>query len=327
MGIKEYLQSITYPLPCMTHFRDHSTCEPLRKILSVILIPVGLIKFIISSLFANIQSNKITVAHGVAVVAIMKNEEPYVEEWVRYYSGLGCAVIIYNNDSEGNLTEIGIKSGAIVHEMHGSKRQNDAYNDALRRYRNTYKYMMFFDADEFIASKRFLEGENLEYLIDKYFLKFHKAAGIGINWLIFGSGGHKMKPEGNVTENYKQCSEENYEWNQIIKSIVDPRRIIGFVGPHLPCALFGFGIYDLDGKRILNPRIDFPENKELRLHHYFTKSKKEFEKRISRGMADRNAKRNMEEFYQRDRNEVYNDLADRIYKMIILNETESAKGR
>lgn len=244
----------------------------------------------------------------------MKNEEPYVEEWIEYYTKLGCEVIIYNNDSEGNLADIATENGAIVHSIHGSKRQNDAYNDAIKKYYNTYKYMMFFDGDEFLVSPSILSGEKLETIIDRYFIGHSHVAGIGVNWLIFGSSGHRNKPKGEVIDNFLFCAKDDYEWNQLIKTIVNPRKIIGFVGPHLPIPLLGNKIYDLDGKEIKNPRIKLPSNKELRLHHYFTKSEDEFKKRIKRGMADRNARRSMEEFYERDKNEVYNDTALKIKK-------------
>ena len=315
-----FILACSYSLSPIIKFRDKSNDETIRKAISMALLPWGFIRYCALSMTALLVKGGVkhnTSNNHIAVVAIMKNEEPYVEEWVRYYRDLGCDVIIYNNDSSGDLRGIASSAGAVVIDIHGRKRQNDAYNDAITRYKNRYKYMMFFDGDEFIAAPVLIKNSpdhiSLEQLLDKYFSRKTNTAGLGINWLIFGSSGLEKQTLGRVTSRFTHCAKDEYEWNQLIKSVVKPEYILGFVGPHLPVTLAGKRIYDLDGKRILLPRIILPQNRKIRLHHYFTKSLEEFKIRISRGMADTNNKRSVQEFYMRDQNDVFNDLADRIY--------------
>ena len=313
-----FLLSCSYSTPYLINFRNRSKDEKLRKRIAVVMLPLGIMRWLKLSFTYKIGGTD--HGNGSAVVAIMKNEESYVSEWIKYYKAIGCDVIIYCNDSEGNLVEIAKQNGAIVHEIHGSRRQNDAYNDALIKYRRIYKYIMFFDGDEFLASTKLLNDTsnrkaiNVTELLNGYFNRKKDIAGLGINWLIFGSSGHRTMPLGRVTECYTHCANDEYEWNQLVKSVVMPTRVLGFAFPHLPTTLLGYHIYDLDGNRIKGPRIKLPENREIRLHHYFTKSFEEFSKRISRGMADRNAKRSINEFYERDQNDVVNTLANQIYK-------------
>ena len=51
---------------------------------------------------------------------------------------------------------------------------------------------------------------------------------------------------------------------------------------------------------------ELPKKKKIRLYHYFVKNKKHFEEKVNKGMADRNAKRSMDEFYYYDKNDVIN---------------------
>ena len=90
---------------------------------------------------------------GIAV--IIKNEGPYIEEWVRYHLLVGAGIIyIYDNESTDNTRQIlepYINSGKVVYKYFpGIAMQLPAYNDALRRYKNSCKYIAFIDADEFL---------------------------------------------------------------------------------------------------------------------------------------------------------------------------------
>ena len=92
----------------------------------------------------------------------------------------------------------------------------------------------------------------------------------------------------------------------MVKSCVIPSKIVGWVNPHLPLQTFGYKKINLDGKKIVQPRNELPKKKKIRLYHYFVKNKKHFEEKVNKGMADRNAKRSMDEFYYYDKNDVIN---------------------
>lgn len=188
----------------------------------------------------------------------------------------------------------------------GQKRQNDAYNDAIRRFKGKYKYLMFFDADEFIYAKEILSGKSLYQVIDDKFKCDSKIACIGINWLIFGSSGLSSNPSNKVIDSFLHCAYDDFEWNQLVKSIIRADRTIGFVDPHLPIVAFSYKCVNTDGVRITSPRNMLPKDDSIRLYHYFTKDKEHFINKANKGMADRKAKRAFDEFYYYDRNDVYN---------------------
>ena len=304
-----FLQCCVYSLDCMIYFRAKSDNEKLRKILSVLLIPAGLIRYLWVSLVACCLGEK-DKKKKCAVVMIIKNEAQYIQEFIEYYTLLGCDLIIYDNDSDDGSAEI-IKAFKNVRYIpwSGKKRQVDAYNQACKKYKSEYKYMMFFDADEFQQPDEMMEGKSLREVLDRVFFDKKKVACLGINWLVFGSSGLIEDPTEGVVDSFTQCAKDDFEWNQLVKSCVCPDKIVGWVDPHLPLQAAGYKKINLDGKAIVAPRNEMPTRRDIRLYHYFVKNKKHFAEKVEKGMADRNAKRTMDEFYYYDKNDVYNDKA------------------
>lgn len=299
-----FLQSCVYSLNIMIYFREKSDNEKLRKILSLVLIPVGIARYIYVSFKASFVNSK---SKKCAVVLIIKNEAKYIKEYIDYYTALGCDLIIYDNDSNDGCTSIikGYENVTYI-PWHGKKRQIDAYNEACKKYQKKYKYMMFFDADEFLVADELLEGKSLYQIIDNVFNTKKKIACLGINWLIFGSSNLVEDPDNGVINAFTQCATDDFEWNQLVKSCVIPSKIVGWVDPHLPLQTFGYKKINLDGTTIVQPRNELPSKRNIRLYHYFVKNKNHFEEKVNKGMADRNAKRTMDEFYYYDKNDVTN---------------------
>lgn len=182
--IKRFLQSCVYSLDIMIYFREKHNAERIRIILSLLLIPLGLIRY----LYVSIKARLLSVSNfKCAVTLIVKNEGRYIKEFIDYYSALGCDLIIYDNDSNDKTSSI-IKQYSNVEYIYwpGKKRQLDAYNHATKKYSSKYKYMMFFDADEFIVADELLDGRSLFDILESFFNKHKKVACLGINWLTMG---------------------------------------------------------------------------------------------------------------------------------------------
>ena len=138
--------------------------------------------------------NRLTVEPDVfdnklGIVVIIKNEGPYIEEWVRYHLLVGADIIyIYDNESTDNTRQIlepYISSGKVVYKYFpGIAMQLPAYNDALRRYKNSCKYIAFIDADEFLFPLN--EGESVANIVSSILDVEPKAGGLAVNWRMFG---------------------------------------------------------------------------------------------------------------------------------------------
>lgn len=317
-----FLQSCVYSLDVMIYFRAKYDNERLRKFVSILLIPLGLIRYV----WMSIKAKKIENSEKkCAIVTIVKNEGKYIKEFIEYYTALGCDLIIYDNDSDDNTSLIVNEYKNVKYiPWHGKKRQIDAYNEATKKYKYEYKYMMFFDADEILVADEILEGKSLMCILDSFFNVDKKISCLGINWLIFGSSGLIEDPKCGVIDAFTQAANDGFEWNQLVKSCVIPSKIIGWVNPHLPLQVHGFKKVNLDGKVIVQPRNILPNKNNIRLYHYFVKNKQHFQEKVNKGMADRNAKRTMDEFYYYDKNDVNNFKAIEIRNYIMSKKNESA---
>ncbi|MBR1421280.1 MAG: glycosyltransferase family 2 protein [Selenomonadaceae bacterium] len=109
----------------------------------------------------------------IALVVCVKNESPYIGEWLEYHHQIGVdKFYIYDNDSEdrAELQKIlapWIESNIVEYsEIPGSVVQITSYMDALEKHRFDCRYMGFLDADEFIVPK---QNRELIDVIDEIF--------------------------------------------------------------------------------------------------------------------------------------------------------------
>ncbi|MBN6049691.1 glycosyltransferase family 2 protein [Lactobacillus helveticus] len=289
-----------------------------RKIVSLILSPVGML------LLLSRKKKYKSPRYKLSIVLIIKNEADYIIEWIEYYKLLGFdRMYIYDNDSTDDVYQKILKyiKSALVDytKISGRARQLDAYNDALKKAKIESKYLAIIDADEFIFSP---QNINVYSIVEKYMTYRDKVGGVGINWLIFGSGGQKNEEKGLVTQRFYFRSRYNFNVNRHVKTICNPRKVAGILNPHT--VEYNLGSYGIDcSYNTLNtPFTAYNPNTPLRINHYFTKSKSEFIKKRNRGEADSLNKRSMEEFDLHDRNEVFDDSMKR-YKKILEKKVRS----
>ena len=104
--------------------------------------------------------------HDLSVVAILKNEAPYLKEWLDYHLLAGVEhFYLYDNDSTDNQAEVVapyVKAGLVDYTLlPGKAMQYAAYDDAVKRFKFHSRYMAFIDCDEFICLR--LTGGGADY--------------------------------------------------------------------------------------------------------------------------------------------------------------------
>lgn len=225
----------------------------------------------------------------LSIVSIIKNEGPYIEEWVKYHILVGVEkFFLYDNESSDNTKKIlqkYEKMGYVeLSDLPGRAMQLPAYNDALEKHRYDTKYMAFIDADEFLFSCD--KEKNVVDQVRNIFKENPSAGGIAVNWRMFGSSGFISKPKGGVLDSFLYRAKENGRGNNCIKTITNPRRVYSYDHVHYPIYLFGFYSVDENGNKVNG--WSHPQNNihKLRINHYFTKSKEEWIKRRRLGKAD-----------------------------------------
>lgn len=250
--------------------------------------------------------------YNLAFAAIVKNESPYIEEWIKFHQLVGVEKFyIYDNDSEDELKEklqSYIDTGLVEYTYFpGIKMQVEAYKDATKKHKEECKYLGFIDLDEFVIP---VENKNLVESLDEIMALNENAAGVAINWRIYGSSGLVEKQDGLVIENYRYRAENDFKVNNHIKTICNPRMVEDIKKSHFP--KYKEGMYNINenGTPVLGPFNPNGSCKKIRINHYFTKSKEEYIAKMNRGKADALDKRNIEEFYAHDKNAVYDYIME-----------------
>jgi glycosyltransferase involved in cell wall biosynthesis len=181
----------------------------------------------------------------VAVGAVMKQEAPYILEWVAYHRMLGFDVIIADNGGEDDTSEI-LKAlhrtGACVRiDFTWLRRrpQIPAYR-AILRYarRNGIDIIGFLDADEFFSRSfpvlSLSPADGAEYILDQF--ERNDASQISYHWICYGSRSDSSDIEDPVLERFSWHSSMTEPFNTFVKSFVRVKEMFSpvnllYIGP------------------------------------------------------------------------------------------------
>lgn len=245
-----------------------------------------------------------------AIVVISKNEGPYVREWIEFHRIAGAdKFYFYDNDSDDDTEKKlnpYIKEGIVEYtKILGKGRQIKAYNDAIKRHKNECRWMAFIDMDEFLMPTDY--GKKLNKVVeDIVYSAGGGAAGVGVNWAIYGTSGFKKKQTGLIIENYRYRAENEYYLNFHIKCVCNPRLVVNYISPHYPLYIRGgYSVKEAYGSRITGWGANRVIYKNLRINHYYTKSEEEYLKKCARGLGDRVGIYPEENFELYNKNDVY----------------------
>jgi hypothetical protein len=225
----------------------------------------------------------------LAIVAIVKNEADYLEEWLCFHYALGVDhVFLYDNgstDGTFELLEPYANHGLVTivrWPLPGG--QLGAYNHALRFFGPSVDWLAYVDVDEFIVP---VADDDIPSILARY----PEAADLRMPRAEFGFSGHRTRPEGLVIEAYTQIANTDGR---------DPAR-----GPRVKTALQPSGIcwVDIHTSTVAEaPPTPLTEGAAgpaapretvmpselmdvIQVNHYYTRSWEEFEAKRFRGSA------------------------------------------
>ena len=240
----------------------------------------------------NIIKNKLNYINNdkpkdyISILATVKNEAPYIKEWIEYHRMIGVdRFYIYDNDSVDNIKDVlkdYIKSGIVVYNFFGGiGKQLDIYEDGIDRYGANTFWMAIIDLDEFIVPVQ-------SYDIKTFLKDYEQYPAVAVNWIQFDGNDHIKKPNGLVIENYKRAFLPEHPLNQITKSIVQPKYVYEYLTAHHFQYTNGMAVnenFEYSTER------DMPNSvKKIRINHYATKSLEECKQKINKKDNDGIAK-------------------------------------
>jgi len=246
----------------------------------------------------------------VAICAIAKNEAAYLEEWVVYHLLNGFAPIrVYNHESADRSAAVlsRLQRAGVVEWRPWSvapkvKPQWAAYEDGIARLRGRAEWIAFIDLDEFIVTPR---HASIQAFLEDY---GHLEA-IAVNWKMFGSSGLQTHEPGLVIERFTRCAKPSFSGNRAIKTLA---RADAIEIPRVHTCHFAPGVrYQTVTGEEVPPGMGTSTGISLdviRINHYFTRSREEWEAKATRGRGAKPANhplkhRKIHEFHNYDRNE------------------------
>lgn len=223
--------------------------------------------------------------YNMCIMAIFKNEEPYLEEWLKHHIKVGFHhFYLYSNDPNLEKYNYLDKYKDYITIIDWTDKQNDgnklynsiqrqAYYHCVNTFKKECRYLMMLDIDEFVYPSSYT-SDLFRYVRDD-------VKAIKLQRYNFGSGGHLTKPKGNVVDNYKTREKICSSYKTLINT------------DYLDESLKFYGVHDFNyinkpGK-VYNSYLDyndwgFPSGCNSRdsnevpyvINHYSIKSKEEY---------------------------------------------------
>ena len=230
----------------------------------------------------NISNNRSTIGNPVTIVAIMKKEQLFLQEWLEHHIALGVKkFILYNNDTSGY--EIAVPDYVDVFIIDYSMynypwTQMQAYDEACMNLMG--ETVLMLDLDEFVCINPEFQGSLDQYKppLEAAF-EYFNVDGLALSWLNIGANGRINRPHGGVKENYWiPCPKLHKECQ--FKSMYKLNRKITWPRAHR--AIPNVELYDTNRKKVeaLTTRDLYDK---IYIKHYITKSWEDWIARLKRG--------------------------------------------
>lgn len=240
----------------------------------------------------------------LSVCSMFLNGAPFLAEWLEFHILAGVErFFLYDHESTDDSRDVlapYVEDGiVVVRDWPVYPGQHEAFQDCAERHRADSRWIAFIDLDEFLFSPT---GRPLPEVLRA----FEPWPGVLVNRPVFGSSGHEVQPSGLVTENYVlRCNSTTR--NRAGKTIADPRRLARCCGGHHWTYTDGYAI----DVRLRPAPVAWTLSLSfslLRLNHYTTRSREEFESKLATPRADLGTLRTGTTFEKNDRN--LNDITD-----------------
>lgn len=175
---------------------------------------------------------------SIGIAAIVKNEAPYLIEWLAHHRLLGInRFLIADNESTDDTTELLAalhNAGLVTHHRFptpsGRKPHVPALEMLLEQHRDDVDWLAIIDADEFIWPTG--NHTNLPEFLADFEKKHPCVAAIALNWAVYGSNGHLCYEDTPISQRFSHHASLDHPINRNIKTLARTKEILKIPTSH-----------------------------------------------------------------------------------------------
>ena len=179
---------------------------------------------------------------GVAIYTVVRDEEPYIEEWIMYrlFTGVEMVYVLDNSDDgshgrllagRANVTVVPWSPLLVAHladvDPYDFGTQGTAIRFFMRQLKERHRWALHIDVDEFVVLRR---HGSITDLAEEY-LGAGKHAGLALPWLDFGCSGHVLQDDAPVVTRFTQRAPKLSRHHHI-KTLFVCAEVKSMAGPH-----------------------------------------------------------------------------------------------
>ena len=228
---------------------------------------------------------------GLAICAIMRNEERHIGDWLRFHAAAGVQKFyLYDNlSTDGTVAAArkvpGIRVMILPWKLNATAsnpemvipQQIMAYCHAICTFGCAHRWMAFIDIDECLVPRK--NRDLLDALAP-----LEAFSNISLPWAMFGINNHKTPPKEAAPFAYTRRASVQDGALLNFKCIVDPCMVSQVSVHKFQTRDMGATSANDCGVATHNKRRrsgDFLSNVNIQLNHYYTRSREEMEEKIT----------------------------------------------
>lgn len=216
--------------------------------------------------------------------SIVKNEDNYIEDFVKIHKHLGVEFFLFFDRSDNPLSEK-FKGRTDIEVIHYPEpnRHAHAWRDGVKYFQNKSRWVQFIDIDQVTVP---MQTDDIKVMLQQY----ESNASLGLNWHTFGSNGREIEPESGVStyDAYTKRAVNNCPINNHVQSIVQVQHVTDQIwnDPHHPHMKNGHFQYNERREPFLGP-FNIPSSQNVGfIAHYYTRSREYWAKKLLKMRAD-----------------------------------------
>lgn len=222
--------------------------------------------------------------HYLSSCSIVKNEDNYIQEFIKIHRALGVEHFLFYDRSDNPLENVfkGEKDITVIN-FPEPLRHADAWLAGLNYFIDKSRWVQFIDIDQVLFPT---QTNDIKVFLQNY----EQFSGIGLNWHTFGGNGYEVEPTISTYEAYTKRATNQEPINNHLQSVVNPNEVLLQVpnDPHHFLNKNNNLQYNENGQPIpYNSPFNIPPTQDLAfIAHYYTRSKDYYAKKIAKNRAD-----------------------------------------